>query len=170
MSMSDGDIRHIGVLFVCLGNICRSPTAEGVFRKLHRELAPQLALHIDSAGTHAYHIGEAPDTRSQAAARLRGVDIGTHRCRQVQPQDFRYFDYVLAMDRENLARLQRLRPKDGKAELKLLLEYALDLKSKEVPDPYYGSRGGFEEVLDLVELGGRGLMAEILRRQDSREP
>jgi len=168
--MVDGDIRSTGVLFVCLGNICRSPTAEGVFRKLHRELVPQLALHIDSAGTHAYHIGEAPDPRSQAAARLRGVDIGTHRCRQVEIEDFRRFDYVLAMDRENLARLQQLRPKDGKAELKLLLEYAVDIKANEVPDPYYGSRGGFEEVLDLVELGGRGLMAEILKRQKDPRP
>lgn len=168
--MVDGGLRRIGVLFVCLGNICRSPTAEGVFRKLHRELAPQLALHMDSAGTHAYHIGEAPDPRSQAAARLRGVDISTHRCRQVEPQDFKRFDYVLAMDRENLARLRQLRPKDGKAELRLLLEYASELRSKEVPDPYYGSPGGFDEVLDLVELGGRGLMAEILGRRDPREP
>ena len=168
--MVDGGLRRIGVLFVCMGNICRSPTAEGVFRKLHRELAPRLALHMDSAGTHAYHIGEAPDPRSQAAARLRGVDISTHRCRQVEPQDFKRFDYVLAMDRENLARLQQLRPKDGKAELRLLLEYAPDLSSKEVPDPYYGSPGGFDEVLDLVELGGRGLMAEILGRRDLREP
>lgn len=168
--MADGDMRSIGVLFVCLGNICRSPTAEGVFRKLHLELAPGLLLHVDSAGTHAYHIGETPDPRSQAAARLRGVDISGHRCRQVQAQDFKRFDYVLAMDRENLARLQQLRPKDGKAELKLLLEYATDLKPDEVPDPYYGSRGGFEEVLDLVELGGRGLLTEILRRQKDQEP
>jgi len=163
--MADADTRSFGVLFVCLGNICRSPTAEGVFRKLHRELAPDLGIHIDSAGTHAYHIGEAPDPRSQAAARLRGVDISGHRCRQVEVQDFKRFDYVLAMDRENLARLQQLRPKDGRAELKLLLEYAAGLRSKEVPDPYYGSRGGFEEVLDLVELGGRGLLAEILSKQ-----
>ena len=168
--MVDGGMHGTGVLFVCMGNICRSPTAEGVFRKLHRELAPRLALHIDSAGTHAYHIGETPDPRSQAAARLRGVDISNHRCRQVELQDFERFDYVLAMDRENLARLRQLRPKDGKAELRLLLEYAPDFRSKEVPDPYYGSRGGFEEVLDLVELGGRGLMADILRRRNLREP
>lgn len=168
--MADGDRYSIGVLFVCMGNICRSPTAEGMFRKLHGELAPGLKLNIDSAGTHAYHIGEAPDLRSQAAARLRGVDISDHRCRQVEVLDFKRFDYMLAMDRENLARLQHLRPKDGKAELKLLLEYAVDIEVNEVPDPYYGGRGGFEEVLDLVEMGGRGLLAEILRRRNGQEP
>lgn len=152
------------VLFVCMGNICRSPTAEGVFRRLHRELAPGLELHIDSAGTHAYHIGEPPDARSQAAALARGVDISSHRGRQVQVEDFHHFDYVLAMDAANLRRLQALRPPHVRAELKLLLEYAPDVKHQEVPDPYYGGTGGFEEVLDLVEQGGRGLLAEILRR------
>ncbi len=153
------------VLFVCMGNICRSPTAEGVFRRLHRELAPDLELHIDSAGTHAYHIGEPPDARSQAAAKARGVDISGHRGRQVQVADFHDFDYVLAMDAANLRRLQALQPLQARAELKLLLEYAPKGKQREVPDPYYGGAGGFEEVLDLVEQGGRGLLAEILRRK-----
>jgi protein-tyrosine phosphatase len=148
------------VLFVCMGNICRSPTAEGVFRKLHRELAPELDIHMDSAGTHAYHIGAAPDPRSQAAAMRRGVDISSHRGRQAGPQDFRDFDYVIAMDSDNLGRLQVLRPKDAKAELKLLLEYA-GAGMRDVPDPYYGGSGGFERVLDLVEQGGRGLLAHI---------
>ncbi|HEV2110327.1 MAG TPA: low molecular weight protein-tyrosine-phosphatase [Gammaproteobacteria bacterium] len=152
------------VLFVCMGNICRSPTAEGVFRRLHLELAPELRIHADSAGTHAYHIGEPPDGRSQAAARARGVDISGHRGRQVRMEDFLVFDYVLAMDAANLRRLQGLRPRDARAELRLLLEYAPDVVHKEVPDPYYGGSGGFEEVLDLVEQGGRGLLAEILRR------
>lgn len=152
------------VLFVCMGNICRSTTAEGVFRRLHRELAPSLKLHIDSAGTHAYHIGEPPDARSQAAAMARGVDISVHRGRQVQVQDFHSFDYVLAMDAANLRRLQALRPRDARAELKLLLEYAPDAGHREVPDPYYGGTRGFEDVLDLVEQGGRGLLEEILRR------
>jgi protein-tyrosine phosphatase len=152
------------VLFVCMGNICRSPTAEGVFRRLHRELAPHLELHIDSAGTHAYHIGEPPDARSQAAAKARGVDISSHRGRQVQAEDFHGFDYVLAMDAANLKRLQVLRPREARAELKLLLEYAPAASRREVPDPYYGGAGGFEQVLDLVEEGGRGLLAEILRR------
>lgn len=153
------------VLFVCMGNICRSPTAEGVFRKLHQELAHQLELHIDSAGTHAYHIGDPPDVRSQAAARARGVDISTHRGRQVTAEDVRAFDYVLAMDAANLKRLQALRPRDARAELRLLLDYAPGVSNKEVPDPYYGGAGGFEEVLDLVEAGGRGLLAEILKGQ-----
>jgi len=150
-----------------MGNICRSPTAEGVFRKLHRELVPHLELHLDSAGTHAYHIGEPPDSRSQAAARARGVDISGHRGRQVRAEDFHRFDYVLAMDVDNLRRLRRLRPQDARAELKLLLDYAPDARHREVPDPYYGGVGGFEEVLDLVEQGGRGLLAEILRRRQA---
>lgn len=153
------------VLFVCMGNICRSPTAEGVFRNLRAELAPQLELSIDSAGTHAYHIGEPPDSRSQAAALIRGVDISSHRGRQVTAADFHTFDYVLAMDSANLKRLQALKPEDAPAELKLLLDYAPQAVHKDVPDPYYGGSRGFEEVLDLVEAGGRGLMAEIIRRQ-----
>ena len=156
--------RRLGVLFVCMGNICRSPTAEGVFRKLHGELAPQLDLHIDSAGTHAYHIGDPPDPRSRAAALQRGIDIGGHRGRQVTAGDFHSFDYVLAMDGDNLARLQRLQPRDGRAELRLLLEYAESAPALDVPDPYYGGSRGFEEVLELVEAGGRGLLQEILRR------
>jgi len=155
--------KPVQVLFVCMGNICRSPTAEGVFRKLHRELAPELDIHVDSAGTHAYHIGDAPDPRSQAAALQRGVDISGHRGRQAIAQDFHDFDYVLAMDSENLRRLQALRPKDAKAELKLLLEYD-DTGVRDVPDPYYGGGGGFERVLDLVEQGGRGLLAHIRKR------
>jgi protein-tyrosine phosphatase len=147
-----------------MGNICRSPTAEGVFRKLHRELVHQLELHIDSAGTHAYHIGDPPDVRSQAAAQARGVDISAHRGRQVEAEDFRTFDYVLAMDAANLKRLQALRPRDARTELCLLLDYAPGVSNKEVPDPYYGGAGGFEEVLDLVEAGGRELLAEILKR------
>ena len=150
----------IKVLFVCMGNICRSPTAEGVFRKLHQELAPELDIHMDSAGTHAYHIGDAPDPRSQVAALQRGIDISSHRGRQAARQDVHDFDYVIAMDSENLRRLESLRPKDARAELRLLLEYS-DAGVRDVPDPYYGGSGGFERVLDLVEQGGRGLLAHI---------
>ena len=160
--MSAGD-KPIRLLFVCMGNICRSPTAEGVFRKLHKELAPDFHIEVDSAGTHAYHIGDAPDPRSQAAALQRGVDISGHRGRQARPQDFHDFDYVIAMDSENLRRLQALRPKDAKAELKLLLEYA-DAGVTDVPDPYYGGDGGFVRVLYLVEPGGRGLLAHIRKK------
>jgi len=153
------------VLFVCMGNICRSPTAEGVFRRLHRELAPELEIHIDSAGTHAYHIGEPPDSRAQTAALARGVDISSHRGRQVLVEDFHVFDYVLAMDAANLKRLHALRPRDARAELRLLLEYAPESLHKDVPDPYYGGIRGFEDVLDLAEAGSRGLLAEILRQK-----
>ncbi|HEY1773452.1 MAG TPA: low molecular weight protein-tyrosine-phosphatase [Gammaproteobacteria bacterium] len=153
--------KPIRVLFVCMGNICRSPTAEGVFRKLHQELAPELDIHMDSAGTHAYHIGDPPDPRSQAAALERGVDISSMRGRQVTAQDFHDFDYVIAMDSDNLRRLQALRPKGSHAELSLLLEYAPKAGLLDVPDPYYGGPGGFERVLNLVEVGSRGLLDEI---------
>jgi protein-tyrosine phosphatase len=154
----------VRVLFVCMGNICRSPTAEGVFRKLHQELAPELDIEIDSAGTHAYHIGDPPDARSHAAALKRGVDISGHRGRQARAQDFHDFDYVIAMDSENLRRLASLRPKEARAELKLLLEYVPEAGISDVPDPYYGGARGFEHVLDLVEQGGRALLEEIRRR------
>ena len=152
------------VLFVCMGNICRSPTAEGVFRKLHQELAPELDLHIESAGTHDYHLGQAPDGRARAAALRRGIDIGGHRGRQVQEQDFHTFHYILAMDQDNLRRLKSLCPPGASAELRLLLEYAAAVPIKEVPDPYYGNRQDFEQVLDLVEAGGRGLLEEIRQK------
>ena len=153
--------KPVRVLFVCMGNICRSPTAEGVFRKLHKELAPTLDIEADSAGTHAYHIGEPPDARSQAAALKRGVDISGLRGRQATFQDFHEFDYVIAMDSDNLRRLQAIRPKEAKGQLRLLLEYAPAAGALDVPDPYYGGPGGFEKVLDLVEQGGRGLLEDI---------
>ncbi|HEX2667900.1 MAG TPA: low molecular weight protein-tyrosine-phosphatase [Gammaproteobacteria bacterium] len=155
---------RVSVLFVCMGNICRSPTAEGVFRKLHAELAPELDIHIDSAGTHAYHIGDPPDPRSHAAALKRGMDISSHRGRQARAQDFHDFDYVIAMDGDNLRRLASLRPKDAKAELKLLLEYSPEAGISDVPDPYYGGAREFERVLDLVEQGSRALLEEIRKK------
>jgi protein-tyrosine phosphatase len=151
----------IRVLFVCLGNICRSPTAEGVFRaRVAREgLTHQIAT--DSAGTHDYHIDEPPDPRSRAAARQRGVDISDLRGRQVMREDFERFDYVLAMDRSNLRHLARLCPKGREPRLKLLLEFARDVGMDEVPDPYYGGTDGFEHVLDLAEAAAEGLLAHI---------
>ena len=159
---------RVGVLFVCMGNICRSPTAEGVFRTLHAETAPHIPLNVDSAGTHAYHIGDPPDPRARAAAQARGVDIGGHRGRQVRAEDFLEFDYVLAMDGDNLRRLKALRPRDAHTELRLLLDYATGLGFRDVPDPYYGGAGGFEQVLDLVEAGSRGLLEEIVKRHGIR--
>lgn len=166
--MNDARASHpeIGVLFVCMGNICRSPTAEGVFRKLHSELAPTLRLHVDSAGTHDYHIGQAPDARAIAAARARGIDISAHRGRQVSADDFRTFDYILAMDRANLAELRVIRPSAARAELGLLLAFAANCPVDEVPDPYFGGSRGFEQVLDLIEQGAAGLLDRICRRSD----
>jgi protein-tyrosine phosphatase len=152
---------RIRVLFVCLGNICRSPTAEGVFRHLLTQAAPELQVEVDSAGTADYHIGEPPDLRSQRAAMRRGIDLGGLRARQVVPADFAHFDFILAMDRANLRELKAMRPKDARARLQLFLEYAPDVGRLEVPDPYYGDAGGFEAVLDLTAAASRGLLAAL---------
>src|SRR5690349_3485697 len=149
-----------GVLFVCLGNICRSPTAEGVLRAVAAREYPGLMLEVDSAGTADYHVGEPPDRRTVAAARRRGYDLAGLRARQVRPEDFHRFDYVLAMDRANLAALERLRPSDANARLALFLEFAPESVA-EVPDPYYGGDEDFERVLDLCESGARGLLKSL---------
>lgn len=152
------------VLFVCMGNICRSPTAEAVFRS-HAEKAGLLEhLHIDSAGTHDYHVGAAPDARAQLAAKQRGYDMSNLRGRQVEAQDFFRFDYVLAMDNLNLVTLERLRPDDATSHLGLFLEFAEHHKEWEVPDPYYGGTDGFERVLDMVEDAADGLLLHIRQR------
>jgi protein-tyrosine phosphatase len=152
---------RIRVLFVCLGNICRSPTAEGVFRHLLTQEAPELQVEVDSAGTADYHIGEPPDLRSQRAAMRRGIDLGGLRARQVAPADFAHFDFILAMDRGNLRELEAMRPKDSRARLQLFLQYAPEVGRLEVPDPYYGDAGGFEAVLDLSAAASRGLLAAL---------
>ena len=152
----------IRVLFVCLGNICRSPTAEGVFRARVAREGLAHAIATDSAGTHDYHIGDPPDSRAKAAAKRRGVDISDLRGRQVTREDFVRFDYVLAMDRSNLRHLARLCPKGMESRLRLLLEFTSGLDFDEVPDPYYGGQDGFERVLDLAEAAAEGLLAHIL--------
>ena len=152
---------RIRILFVCLGNICRSPTAEGVFRHLLTQEAPELQVEVDSAGTADYHVGEPPDLRSQRAAMRRGIDLGGLRARQVVPADFALFDFILAMDRGNLRELETMRPKGSRARLQLFLEYAPDMGRLEVPDPYYGDAGGFESVLDLTAAASRGLLAAL---------
>ncbi len=152
---------HYSVLFVCMGNICRSPTAEGVFRKIAAELAPELLVRVDSAGTHAYHTGEPPDPRAQRAALRRGVDISMQRARKVRAQDFHEFDYVLAMDELNYEMLVQASPQEHKGRVRLLLEFAPETGRRDVPDPYYGGSTGFEYVLDLVEEASRGLVAEL---------
>ena len=151
------------ILFVCLGNICRSPTAEIVFRAVAQRDAPDLVLEIDSAGTAAYHVGELPDQRTRQAAARRGYDMSALRARTVEAEDFEHFDLILAMDRENLRALQRRAPAQARDRLRLFLEFAPDPGVSEVPDPYYGGPNGFEDVLDLIEAASRGLI-EHLRR------
>ncbi|MFA6016124.1 MAG: low molecular weight protein-tyrosine-phosphatase [Gallionellaceae bacterium] len=153
----------IGVVFVCMGNICRSPTAEAVFRHYVEQAGLSENIHIDSAGTHDYHIGDAPDGRTQRAALRRGYDMSRLRGRQVEAQDFSRFDYMLAMDEANLAILQRLRPADARSHLGLFLEFAQNHQEREVPDPYYGGADGFERVLDMVEDAAQGLLQHLRR-------
>ena len=155
--------RKPAVLMVCMGNICRSPTAEGVFRHMAEEAGLLDELTIDSAGTHDYHVGNQPDSRAQEAARRRGYDLSSLRARQVDVQDFARFDYILAMDQENLASLQRICPPEHRHKVRLFLSYSGRFADAEVPDPYYGGRDGFDKVLDMVEDGVQGLLDEIRR-------
>lgn len=159
---------QVRVLFVCLGNICRSPTAEGVFRKLVVEEGLVEYIEIDSAGTHAYHIGKEPDQRAQAAARRRGVDLSGLRGRQAVREDIERFDYVLAMDCENHEHLLAICPQGLEDKIRLFLEFAPHRAEREVPDPYYGGHAGFDRVLDMVEEAARGLLADIRATRLSR--
>ncbi len=152
------------ILMVCLGNICRSPTAEGVLRDIAAREAPDLDLEVDSAGTADYHIGSAPDPRSRRAALARGIDISGLRARVVSAEDFSRFDLLLAMDRENLRALEALRPAGSHAQLRLLLSYAPESGLRDVPDPYYGTDRDFEAVLDLTTAAARGLIAKLQQR------
>jgi protein-tyrosine phosphatase len=149
------------ILFVCLGNICRSPSAEAVFRAIAAREAPELNLEIDSAGTAGYHVGDAPDERSQAAARRRGYDMSPLRARIIEAIDFERFDLILAMDTNNLEVLRRRAPAIYRDRVRLFLEFAPDCGLDEVPDPYYGGPAGFEQVLDLVEEASRGLLSHL---------
>jgi protein-tyrosine phosphatase len=149
------------VLFVCLGNICRSPTAEAVFRQLLARSQTPLAIEVDSAGIGDWHIGEPPDERAQAAARRRGLDMSGLRARQVVHDDFALFDLILAMDRQNFTELRRRAPAQYRERVKLFLEFAPQLETPDVPDPYYGGEAGFEEVLDLAEQAARGLLDHL---------
>jgi len=149
------------ILFVCLGNICRSPTAEGVLRAIAAREFPGLALEVDSAGTADYHVGEPPDRRTVAAARRRGYDLAGLRARRVTPADLARFDYVLAMDRANLAELEYMLSPDSTARLGLFLEYSPGCGFDEVPDPYSGGVQDFERVLDLCESAARGLLRRL---------
>lgn len=144
-----------------MGNICRSPTAEAVFRDIVRREGRGIDIVVDSAGTHAYHVGESPDSRAIAAARRRGIEMQDLRARVVSREDFLRFDLVLAMDEENLAHLVRIAPASQRQRIQLLLDYAPGSGMREVPDPYYGGASGFEQVLDLVEEAAHGLLAAL---------
>ena len=144
-------MKAVCVLVVCTGNICRSPTAEGVMRELARKRGLADRVKVESAGTHDYHVGEPPDPRSQKHASKRGYDLSAQRASQVKDADFQSFDYILAMDRGHLRMLRSMAPADAKAKLGLFLEASGKWKDEDVPDPYYGGHAGFEQVLDMVE-------------------
>ncbi len=149
------------LLFVCLGNICRSPTAHGVFRAIAAREAPGLVTEVDSAGTADYHTGDPPDPRTVRVGALRGYDLSGLRARQVERVDFERFDLLLAMDRANLAALRALAPSTRRERAQLFLEYAGHPAMLEVPDPYYGKEADFERVVDLVEQASRSLVARL---------
>ncbi len=153
----------VRVLFVCMGNICRSPLAQGVFENLVRREGLEGEISVDSAGTHSYHLGEAPDPRAQESARRRGLDLGSQRARRIHPEDCEEFDYVLTMDEENYQAVAAL-CRAGSAVVRLFLDYGPDRTETEVPDPFYGGPEGFERVVDLVEEASEGLLREIKKK------
>jgi protein-tyrosine phosphatase len=157
------DMKPVRVLFVCMGNICRSPTAHGVFQTLVNARGLGNSIDVDSAGTHSYHVGNAPDPRSQATARARGIDLSGLRARRFVSGDFHDFDYLLAMDRGNLADMLAIRPDDATAHAGLMLEYAPHRKDREVPDPYYGD-DGFDLVYDMIAEASEGLLKHLRER------
>jgi protein-tyrosine phosphatase len=156
--------KRVKVLFVCMGNICRSPTAHGVFRHLVQEAGLVQQIEIDSAGTHAYHIGNPPDVRSAATAKKRGIDLSDLRARKVDLGDLYLYDYVLAMDSDNHRILMAMAPNEVKHKIRLFLEFAPQWGKREVPDPYYGGEDGFEHVFDLVQAASEGLLIDIRQR------
>ena len=162
------------VLFICMGNICRSPTAHGVFARYLRDHAPDLDVEVDSAGTHDYHVGSPPDRRSIAAAARRGVDLRSQRARLLSASDFQQYDLIVAMDRLNRAVLLERSPAAYHDRVRLLMEFAgvaaTDDEQLDVPDPYYGGAVGFERVLDLVEQAAEGLLREIRARMERGRP
>ena len=156
--------KTVRILFVCMGNICRSPTADGIMRQLVADAGLAHAVEVDSAGTHNYHPGSPPDARSRAAALRRGYDLSPLRARQVKDADFARFDLLLAMDADNLENLKRRCPREHAGKLRLMMEYATRFDVREVPDPYYEGEDGFEVVLDYLEDACAGLLAEVKTR------
>ena len=150
------------ILFVCMGNICRSPTAEGAFRSIIDKNNQSMNFDIDSAGTHAYHVGNAPDKRSQASAKNYGVDLSSQRARQVHESDFYYYDFIIAMDQDNLERLKSIYPIGGISKVELLLNYSKEFNGGNVPDPYY--EGKFDEVFEMVYSACTSFFESIVKK------
>lgn len=163
-AISMNNKEKVSILFVCMGNICRSPTAEGVFRHLVQQEGHDDWIFTDSAGTHAYHIGAEPDHRAQQTARSRGIDLSDLRGRKVASNDFNKFDYVLAMDDDNFQILESICPAGCEDKLSLFLDFSNDYSETQVPDPYYGGDQGFEHVFDMVDSASRGLLEDIKKR------
>jgi protein-tyrosine phosphatase len=157
--------QQISVLFVCLGNICRSPMAEGVFRQVVADAGLSHRFHIDSTGTGSWHVGRPPDIRAQQALGLRGIDISPLRARQVTRDDFKSFDLVLAMDRSNYDRLMTLAPDVYEPNIRLFMKYAPEMGICEIPDPFFGGPEGFDYVLNLIEVASRGLLASLMKEE-----
>jgi len=155
------EVKLVKVLFVCTGNICRSPTAEVVFRDIVKQTKQTLISHIDSAGTGAWHVGSPPDLRSQEAAKKRGLDLSNLRARQITGSDFMDFDYIVAMDNSNIVNLTVLCPPEFQFKLSLLMDYSKGTNQREVPDPYYGGVEGFGDVFDLIRVASTGLFYHI---------
>lgn len=154
----------VKILFVCMGNICRSPMSQGVFEKLVENAGLSDLIHADSAGTHTYHVNKPPDMRAQTAASKRGYKLSAQRARRAGPADFEEFDYVIAMDFLNIEHLYEICPPGQDHKIKLFMDFAKDRIEEEVPDPYYGARSGFERALDLVEDAAKGLLGEVRQR------
>lgn len=157
-------MKKMKVLFVCMGNICRSPTAHGVFRSLVQREGLLERIEIDSAGTHAYHVGSEPDERAQETALKRGIDLSDLRARKVSEADMEHYDYVIAMDQENYVSLSQQCPDHLLNKIYMLMDFAPEMRTREVPDPYYGGQKGFDRVFDLVEAASAGLLFEIRGR------
>jgi protein-tyrosine phosphatase len=150
----------IKVLFVCMGNICRSPTAHGIFQQLVDQQGLGDSIQVDSAGTHSYHTGNPPDARSQTTARERGVDLSGQRARRFVSDDFLEFDYLIGMDEDNVAYMQSKRPDDASSQAQLMLRYSNQYNRPDVPDPYFGN-DGFDLVFDMIDDASRGLLRHI---------
>jgi len=163
-----GAVRH-RLLFACLGNICRSPMAEGVFRRVAEDAGQAHLFEIDSAGMGDWHKGQAPDHRAQKAALARGVDISGQSARKVELEDFEDFDLILAMDGSNISDLYEIAPHAARHKIRRFLDFAPHLDEDDVPDPYYGGEEGFDRALDLIEAAAKGLLAELAREREATE-